>query len=112
MITVLFHMSVKQERLDEFLKIAKTMTGTTRSQDTGCITYTFLHQADEPTKAVLFEQWASPEDLNNHVARLVRDMGPPGQDEALPPTHHRRRLPESFFSLFNETEAVRYDVLS
>ena len=112
MITVLFHMSIKPERQDEFRKMAGAMTAATHEKDAGCVAYTFLQQANDANRAVLFEQWSDQESLNNHVARLVQDMGPPEQDESLPATHPRRRLPESFMSLFSETDAIRYEAVS
>jgi quinol monooxygenase YgiN len=105
-------MSIKQERLEDFLQTAKSMTSSTHAEDKGCIAYQFLQQADAPTLAVLYEQWTDQQALDSHVARLVRDMGQPLSDESLPASHHRRRLPASFISLFDKTEAIRYDVLS
>jgi hypothetical protein len=105
-------MSVRPEQPEDFLSIARTMTESTHSLDSGCITYKFLQEADEPTKAVLFEEWTDQEALSSHLARLIREMGPPAEDESLPSTHHRRRLPAAFVSLFDDTEATRYIEIS
>jgi hypothetical protein len=104
-------MSIKPECFDQFRQMAATLTRTTHTRDSGCLAYAFYQRADQPNEAVLFEQWSDQEALNNHVARLVRELGPPDRDEALPPTHHRRRLPSTFINLFDRTDAVRYESL-
>ncbi len=112
MITVLFTMTVKAGREDEWRKMLSQLHRSTYAEDDGCITYAFYRQTDDPREYVLHEQWRDADTLNAHVARLQRVLGPPPSDEAYPPTHHRRRLPAAFLDLFERTEAVRYDAVS
>jgi quinol monooxygenase YgiN len=109
MITVLLHMTVKAEREDAFREMVPRLTQTTHAEDPGCIAYAFYCRADNRNEAVLYEQWKDADALNAHVARLVRVLGPPDDQEPHPPTHHRRRLPKAFLDLFEKTDAVRYE---
>lgn len=83
----------------------------TRAQDKGCVSYAFYRRSDNPRDLVLFEQWTDADALGAHIGRLQRVYGPPDESEPYPATHHRRRLPKSFLSVFERTEAVRYDAV-
>jgi antibiotic biosynthesis monooxygenase len=66
----------------------------TRAEDEGCVAYVFYRRTDNPSEAVLYEQWRDVEALNAHIARLQRVFGPQDEQETYPATHHRRRLPK------------------
>jgi len=61
------------------------------AEDEGCVAYVFYRRTDNPSEAMLYEQWRDAEALNAHVARLQRVFGLPDEEEPYPPTHHRRR---------------------
>ena len=111
MLTILLHMTVKTGREDEFRAMVARLTQTTHAEDQGCITYVFYSRAGNPNEAMLFEQWKDADALNAHVARLVRVVGPPDEQEPYPPTHHRRRLPKAFLDLFERTDVARYEAI-
>jgi quinol monooxygenase YgiN len=112
MITVLFSMTVRAGREEEWRALLGELHRSTHAEDEGCLSYSFYRQADDPRRYVLHEQWRDADALNAHVARLQRVLGPPPRDEAYPPTHHRRRLPAAFLDFFERTEAVRYEVVA
>ena len=111
MLTILLHMTVKEGREEDFRAMASRLMQTTHAEDPGCIAYTFYRRADNPNEAVLYEQWRDADVLNAHVARLVRVVGPPDEQEPYPPTHHRRRLPKVFLDLFEKTDVARYEAV-
>ncbi len=102
MITVLFHMTVKAERDDDWRELLSQLTQSTRAEDEGCLTYVYHRRLDKPREYVLYEQWRDEEALTAHLARLVRLLGPP------PPG---ARLPARFLDHFEQTQAVRYEAL-
>jgi quinol monooxygenase YgiN len=110
MLTIVLYMTVKAGREDECAVVGDLMAST-RSQDEGCLSYSFYRRRDNPTELILFEQWRDADSVNAHLERLYRVFGPPDDKEPYPPTHHRRRISKSFLDLFDKTEAVRYDVL-
>ncbi len=109
MITVLFYMTVKAEREEEWRELLGRLARSTHAEDEGCLTYVFHRRADNPREYVLYEQWRDAAALAAHMARLQRLLGPPSSEEPYPPTHHRRRLLAAFLAFFERTEAVRYD---
>jgi hypothetical protein len=90
---------------------ASTLMMSTRSEDEGCLNYTFYRRRDNPRELMLFEQWRDADSVKAHLARLYRVFGPPDDTEPYPPTHHRRQISKAFLDLFEKTEAVRYDAL-
>jgi quinol monooxygenase YgiN len=55
MLTILFYMTVKAGREDACAALVKEATVSTRSQDDGCLNYTFYRRNDNPRELVLFE---------------------------------------------------------
>jgi len=99
-ITILFHMTIKPGRVVECLEVARQLTKTTHSEDDGCVSYTFLQQASDSRRFVLFEQWRERDALDAHVRRLVRMYGPPREGEALPAT---------LMEMFEHSEGIAYE---
>jgi len=95
------------------MAVCKDVMASTRSQDEGCLSYTFFGRRDNPRELMLFEQWRDADSVKAHLARLYlrlyRVFGPPDEKEPYPPTHHRRQISKAFLDLFDKTEAVRYD---
>ena len=84
MLTIMVHATVKEDLLDEYLDMAMLLTRETRNKRKGCISYSFNQRQDSPTEFVLHEQWASEENLNHHIAELVKLLGSPRPGELLP----------------------------
>ena len=102
MITILFRMTVKAERDDEWRELAFHLTRSTRSEDEGCVNYVYHRRVDNPREYVLYEQWRDEEALTAHLVRLVQLLGPPPAGG---------RLPAAFLDNFEQTQAVRYETL-
>lgn len=111
MIVVLFYVTVKAGREEQFVAMAKDVTQSTHVEDDGCINYAFYGRFDAPRDYVLYEVWRDADSLGQHLARLQRVFGPATDQEPFPPTHHRHRLPAKFLEFFERTEAVRYEPL-
>jgi quinol monooxygenase YgiN len=111
MLTIVIHMTVKAGREDECEATCKHVMMSTRSEDEGCLNYTFYRRRDNPRELMLFEQWRDADSVKAHLARLYRVFGHPDDTEPYPPTHHRRQISKAFLDLFEKTEAVRYDAL-
>lgn len=112
MLTIVLHMTVKAGREEECATVCKDVMVSTRSQDEGCLSYTFYRRRDNPSELMLFEQWRDATSVRAHLERLYRVFGPPDDKEPFPPTHHRRQISKTFLDSFDKTEAVRYDELS
>jgi quinol monooxygenase YgiN len=102
MITILFHMTVKEERDDAWRELVPQLTQSTRAEDAGCLNYTYHRQLDNPREYVLYEQWQDEDALTRHLARLAQVLGPP------PPGG---RLPARYLDHLERTQVVRYEVL-
>lgn len=75
MLTGLYYMTVKPERLEAFRPLITTLVQSTLAEDAGCITYVSHQQQDDPHEFVLYEQWRDQEAVQAHFARLERDIG-------------------------------------
>ncbi|MEX1032276.1 MAG: antibiotic biosynthesis monooxygenase family protein [Cellvibrionaceae bacterium] len=79
-----FAAKVKEEYLDEFLETASLLTKETRGKRKGCISDSFNQRQDDPTEFVLYEQWETENDLNEHIRQLAVLLGPPKPGGVLP----------------------------
>jgi len=95
MITLLFYMTVKPGREDEFAALAKEMMSSTHAEDEGCINYSIHRQSDSAREFVLYEQWRDQAAVSGHLDRLFAAIGR-----------------DRFMAFFESTRAVRYDVLT
>ena len=100
MLTVMIHAKVKQEMLNEYLDLIKMLVRETTKK--GCLAYSFNQRKDEPTEFVLYEQWESQEDLDNHISELFKILGPakPGQP-----------IPEKLMKMYEKATPVFYDIV-
>lgn len=103
MISILFHITVKAGKEKEFHDLAVCLTGVTRAEDHGCLTYVYLQQRDNSNEYVLNEQWRDQEALDAHLVHLQALLGPPTPGE---------RLPAAFLDLCEKTRSVFYDVVA
>jgi len=97
----MIHAKVKQEMLDEYLDLIKVLVKETTKK--GCLTYAFNQNKDEPTEFVLYEQWKTQADLDNHIKELFKILGPakPGDP-----------IPEKLMTMYEKVTPVFYDVVS
>lgn len=65
MIVIAGSVAVRPERRDEAIRIARTMAAATR-QESGCVTYRFSVDVDDPNTLLLFEEWETEEALGRH----------------------------------------------
>lgn len=84
MLTIIVHARVKEECLDEYLETAALLTRETKGKRRGCIAYSFNQRQDKPAEFVLYEQWESEADLNEHIRQLAVLLGPPKPGGLLP----------------------------
>lgn len=84
MLTVMVHAKIRSEKLAEYLEIAELLTKETRGKRPGCISYSFNQNTESPTEFVLYEQWESVEDMENHIEEVCRLLGDPPPGYALP----------------------------
>jgi quinol monooxygenase YgiN len=103
MITILFHMTVKPGREQEFQALARRLTPITRTEDEGCVSYVYLQEKANPLELVLYEQWRDQAALDAHIAHLVRLLGAPRPGDV---------LPAAFMDPLERTWPVGYDVLA
>jgi quinol monooxygenase YgiN len=55
MLTIVLYMTVKAGREDECAAVCRDVMTSTRSQDEGCLSYTFYRRRDNPKELMLFE---------------------------------------------------------
>lgn len=97
----MIHAKIKQEMLYEYLDLIKMLVKETTKK--GCLTYAFNQNKNEPTEFVLYEQWKTQEDLDNHIKELFKILGPakPGDP-----------IPEKLMTMYEKVTPVFYDVVS
>jgi quinol monooxygenase YgiN len=83
-ITIMVHAIVKKEYLEEYLEMASQLTRETKTNRSGCISYSINQRQDKPTEFVLYEQWESQGALDEHIRQLVILLGPPKPGGLLP----------------------------
>jgi quinol monooxygenase YgiN len=103
MITMLFHVTVKDGKEQEFHDLAIRITEITRAEDEGCLTYVFHQRQDNPKEYVLYEQWRDREALDAHISHLQTLLGPPMPG---------RRLPSALLALCENAQPVFYNVVA
>ena len=65
-IVVYIEFEITQGKLEEFLEGSKRLIEGTR-KESGCIKYEINNLASNPFKFVIYEEWASKEDLDSHL---------------------------------------------
>jgi len=100
MLTIMIHAKIKKEMLDDYLDLVKELIRKTSKK--GCITYSFNQRKDDPTEFVLYEQWQSQTDLDNHIQELFDILGPARQGDP---------IPEKLMNMYEKATPVFYDVV-
>ena len=103
-ITLLFSLTTKEGREQEFATLAATLTRVTRAEDEGCLAYVFLQQQNNSREFVLYEQWRDGTALKAHIAHLQKVYGPPPPEGG--------GIPAAILDLADQSRAVRYRVVA
>lgn len=100
MLTVMIHAKVKQEMLNEYLDLIKLLSRETTKK--GCLRYSFNQNIEDATEFVLYEQWESEVDLDNHIKELFTILGPakPGDP-----------IPEKLMDMYEKATPVFYNII-
>lgn len=98
-ITLLFFITVKEGREQEFSELAARLTRVTKAEDQGCFAYVLLQARDNSREYVLYESWRDRLALDAHLTHLHEQLGPAAPGE---------RLPSALLELFEKSRAVRY----
>ncbi len=67
MITIIAQNQIKTDKLNEFIALVTQLVQETRKNETGCIRYELLQDAQSPNLLTLLEEWESQEALNSHM---------------------------------------------
>lgn len=82
MLTFLFHLTAREGQEEAFHALAVRLTEITRSEEDGCLAYTFHRRTDNPREYVLYEQWRDAQALQAHLEHLRALYGPPRPGES------------------------------
>lgn len=102
-VTLLFSLTTKEGREQEFATLAATLTQTS-TKDDGCLAYIFLQQQNNAREFVLYEQWRDAAALKAHIGRLQKVYGPPRPEGG--------GIPAAILDLADQSRAVRYRVVA
>lgn len=68
---------IKEDRLDDFIRIGKQLVESTNKEDWGCISYQMYQDVDNPLVVAMLEEWESLEAIDNHLdAKHFHDLLP------------------------------------
>ena len=68
MIKVVAHNYIKEEKIVDFIAIAKQLVQATRENDLGCIRYELLQDVKNPAHLTMLEEWLDEESLAKHAS--------------------------------------------
>lgn len=103
MLTVIVHAKIRAEKLEAYLEMAARVTRETVGKRPGCIAYSFNQSLEDPTEFVLFEQWRSQDDMDNHIKALCELYGDP------PPGYP---LPKKILEMYESASPVYYRAIA
>lgn len=101
MLTVMIHAKVKHEKLSEYLDLIKLLIKETTKK--GCLAYSFNQNKEDPTDFVIYEQWESQLDLDNHINELFTILGPAKSGAP---------VPEKLMNMYENATPVFYNVVA
>lgn len=77
MIKVVAKNYIKEDKVEEFLELAKFLIEETNSKDAGCIEYNVFKDSKDSSVYTFIEAWESYEDLTSHMkAKHFVEMAP------------------------------------
>ncbi len=65
--TIIAQLSVREENIVQFLKIAKVMV-TESNAEKGCLSYKLLKEIDKQTEFVIYEKYANEKAIEQHAS--------------------------------------------
>ena len=68
MIKIVAKLTVKQDKIDSFLALAKKLAAETRKSDAGCLRYELFQDVKEPGTLTFIEEWGNQAALDAHKA--------------------------------------------
>ena len=101
MLTIMIHAKIKENRIDEYIETITFLTESTKK--IGCINYSFNQNIQSPTEFVLYEQWASQDHLDRHIAELFKLLGPANPGEP---------IPKKLMELYESVTPINYKVVA
>ena len=100
MLTIMIHAKIKYEMLNAYLDLINMLSKETTKK--GCLRYSFNQSKDDSTEFVLYEQWESQTDLDNHINELFDILGPAKLGDP---------VPEKLMNMYEKVNLVYYDVV-
>jgi len=67
MVQVLADNFIKEECIEEFLKVVKELVEKTNALDPGCIKYELCRDVSNPQRFVMVEEWEDQKSLDEHM---------------------------------------------
>jgi len=67
MVKVIAKFFVKEDKVEEFLKLANVLVEESR-KETGCVSYNLLQDVSNPQTLIMVEEWESAKILKTHMA--------------------------------------------
>ncbi|MCL2409112.1 MAG: antibiotic biosynthesis monooxygenase [Oscillospiraceae bacterium] len=68
---------IKEDRLDDFIRLGKKLVESTNKEDRGCISYQVYQDIDNPCVVAMLEEWENQEAIDNHLsAKHFQDILP------------------------------------
>ena len=67
MVKVIAKFFVKEDKVEEFLKLASVLVEESR-KETGCVSYNLLQDVSNPQTLIMVEEWESAKILKTHIA--------------------------------------------
>ena len=100
MLTIMIHAKIKKDKLDEYIALIKMLSRETTKK--GCVFYTFNQNKADPSNFVLYEQWQSQADLDNHMTELFTLLGPATAGNP---------IPDKLMDMYETVTPVFYDIV-
>jgi len=69
MVKVIAKFFVKEDKVEEFLKLANVLVEESR-KETGCVSYNLLQDVSNPQTLIMVEEWESAGILKTHMASV------------------------------------------
>lgn len=77
MITIVAEQTVKRDKIDSFISIAKKLVAETHQSDVGCIRYDLFQDSQNSGILTFIEEWENQDALDKHMAsRHFTDLFP------------------------------------
>jgi quinol monooxygenase YgiN len=70
MVKIVAKQTVRQDKVDSFITLAKKLVEQTRKSDAGCIRYELFQDAKDPRILTFIEEWENQAALDKHMASV------------------------------------------